>query len=87
MAQRIGQQPPKLLVQVQFLPGAIKQNQESREKVTVQPSEVPVGVIASPERAKQSYKKTASSLSLLAVTLILPRAELLREKRREKDSD
>jgi len=48
---------------------------------------VPVGVIASPERAKQSYKKTASSLSLLAVTLILPRAELLREKRREKDSD
>ncbi|OGX30480.1 MAG: hypothetical protein A3G37_01815 [Omnitrophica WOR_2 bacterium RIFCSPLOWO2_12_FULL_46_30] len=38
---------------------------------------MPVGVIAGPERAKQSYKKTASSLSLLAVTLILPRAELL----------
>ena len=59
--------------------------------VTVQLLELSVGVIASPEGAKQSYKseggglasnsqsqkKTASSLPLLAVTRMLPRAELL----------
>jgi len=33
---------------------------------------------------KQSYKKAASSLSLLAVTRILPRAELLLKKMRKK---
>ncbi|OGX45129.1 MAG: hypothetical protein A3G38_04445 [Omnitrophica WOR_2 bacterium RIFCSPLOWO2_12_FULL_51_8] len=36
-----------------------------------------VGVIASPEGAKQSQKGIASSLSLLAMTQPLPRAELL----------
>ena len=48
-----------------------------KKAVTVQLLEVPVGVIARHEVPKQSYKKAASSLSLLAVTRILPRAELL----------
>jgi len=45
--------------------------------VTVQLSEASAGVIASPEGAKQSFFKIASSLSLLAMTQTLPRAELL----------
>jgi len=45
--------------------------------VTVLPLEVLIGVIASPEGARQSQKGIASSLSLLAMTQLLPRAKLL----------
>jgi len=48
-----------------------------REKAIVQSLEVFIGVIASPEGARQSQKGIASSLSLLAMTQLLPRAKLL----------
>ena len=51
-----------------------------REKAIVQSLEVFIGVIASPEGARQSQKGIASSLSLLAMTQLLPKAKRLREK-------
>ena len=62
-----------------------KKEEIEEEKVTVQLSEALVDVIASPEGTKQSQEGIASPSrqrrGLLAMTELLPRAELLQEKK------
>ncbi|MFH1442140.1 MAG: tetratricopeptide repeat protein [Candidatus Omnitrophota bacterium] len=59
------------------------QKLEARKQVIVQPLEASVGVIASPFWGEAILFKIASSLRLLAMTRILPRAGLLRKQKIE----